>query len=496
MDAADRSKLRSLGVADAARALQAGDCTSVQLAQALLDSIDASDLNSFIHVDPAATLGLAKKADKARSAGQAKGPLFGVPLAIKDNICTKGVATTAASKMLKDFVPPYESAVTQRLWDAGAFLLGKTNLDEFAMGSSNITSVFGPVINPWRSKAEPGQDRVPGGSSGGSAAAVAAFLAPAALGTDTGGSVRQPAAFCGLVALRPTYGRCPRWGIVGFASSLDQPGPMTRSVQDAALLMEVMAGPYAGDSTSSARPVPAYTKSLEGGVKGLRVGIPKPYKDVPVDPRVTQLWKEAEACLVDAGATIHEVDLPHIDYALQVYSIISAAEASSNFARYDGVRYGFRAKADNLKDLYQETRDQGFGDEVKRRIMTGTHVLSQEAYDMFFGQAQRVRRLIYDDFQKALEQTDVLLHPTAPEGAFAVDDISKDPTDMYRRDIFTITAALAGVPALAVPVGLDDNGLPLGLQLVGRCFDEETLFRASRVIEKAAQFPICPGVLS
>jgi aspartyl-tRNA(Asn)/glutamyl-tRNA(Gln) amidotransferase subunit A len=415
-----------------------------------------------------------------------------LPLAIKDLFCTEGVRTTAASHMLDSFVPTYESTVTQNLWNAGAVLLGKTNLDEFAMGSSNETSYFGPAINPWRAPGS-NEDLVPGGSSGGSAAAVAGRLALAATGTDTGGSIRQPAAWTGIVGLRPTYGRCSRWGIVAFASSLDQAGPMTRTVHDAAILLGAMASHDPKDSTSVDAPVPDYELGLDFGVKGLRVGIPKEYRVEGAPPEIDALWRNGAEWLKQEGAEIVEVSLPHTKYALPAYYIVAPAEASSNLARYDGMRYGYRAKGSHeLIELYEKSRAEGFGREVRRRIMIGTYVLSSGYYDAYYLRAQKVRTLIQRDFQQAFERCDVLLTPVTPCPAFAVGEKMHDPVSMYLFDVFTVPVNLAGLPGISVPAGLSHGGLPLGLQIIGRAFDEPTVLRAGRSLERAAGFQHTP----
>jgi len=412
-----------------------------------------------------------------------------LPLAIKDLFCTKGVKTTAGSRILGNFVPPYESTVTQNLWNAGAVMLGKTNMDEFAMGSSNETSAAGPVFNPWRAK-NSNANLVPGGSSGGSAAAVAGDLCLAATGTDTGGSIRQPAAVTGTVGLKPTYGRCSRFGIVAFASSLDQAGPMTKTVRDAAIMLGSMASVDARDSTSVDVPVPDYEKLLDGGIKGLRVGIPKEYRIDGVPADIGGLWDKGAAWLKAQGAEIVEVSLPHTKYALPTYYIVAPAEASSNLARYDGVRFGHRTGGSihDITDLYEKSRAEGFGAEVQRRILIGTYVLSAGYYDAYYARAQKLRTLIKRDFDKAFESCDVLLTPATPGPAFGVGEKTSDPVSMYLNDVFTVTVNLAGLPGLSVPAGLTDNGLPLGLQLIGKAFDEATVLRAGLAIEQAADF--------
>jgi aspartyl-tRNA(Asn)/glutamyl-tRNA(Gln) amidotransferase subunit A len=434
---------------------------------------------------------MAKESDGRIARGEAR-PLEGLPLAIKDLFCTKGVRTTAGSNILNNFVPPYESTVSQNLWDAGAVMLGKTNMDEFAMGSSNETSYFKPVVNPWRAR-NSNQNLVPGGSSGGSAAVVASHLALGATGTDTGGSIRQPAAVSGIVGLKPTYGRCSRWGIVAFASSLDQAGPMTRSVRDAAVLLGHMASVDEKDSTSVDVPVPDYEETLESGVKGLRVGIPKEYRIDGAPPEIDALWQLGADWLKRQGAEIVEVSLPHTKYALPAYYIVAPAEASSNLARYDGVRYGHRTSdAHDITELYERSRAEGFGAEVRRRVLIGTYVLSAGYYDAYYSRAQKIRTLIKRDFEQAFEKCDVLLTPATPGPAFALGEKSNDPISMYLNDVFTVTVNLAGLPAIAVPAGLAENGLPLGLQVIGEAFDEATVLRAGRAIEVAANFTARP----
>jgi len=479
-------------IAQARDALAAKEISARELTQAHLDAIGkAHALNAFITETPDHALSNAESSDARIAAGEA-GALEGIPLAIKDLFCTYGVRTTAASRILDNFFPPYESTVTQNLWNAGAVLLGKTNLDEFAMGSSNETSYFGPVTNPWRARGR-NDDLVPGGSSGGSAAAVAAHLALGATGTDTGGSIRQPAAVTGIVGLKPTYGRCSRWGIVAFASSLDQAGPITRSVRDAAIMLKVMASDDPKDSTSVDLPVPDYEASLESPVAGLRVGIPKEYRMEGAPPEIDELWNRGVEWLKAQGAEMVEVSLPHTKYALPAYYIVAPAEASSNLARYDGVRYGHRAEGiADLIGLYERSRAEGFGREVKRRIMIGTYVLSAGYYDAYYLRAQKVRTLIARDFAQAFERCDVLLTPATPSPAFAIGAKTGDPVSMYLNDIFTVTVNLAGLPGISVPAGLTHDGLPLGLQIIGRAFDGATVLRAGRAIERAADFTASP----
>ena len=423
-------------------------------------------------------------------------PLSGVPLGIKDLFCTRGVATTAASAILDGFVPQYDSTVSGKLFAAGAGMLGKLNMDQFAMGSSNETSAFGNVLSPWRRRDGGNATLTPGGSSGGSAAAVAARMAPGVTGTDTGGSIRQPAAFTGIAGIKPTYGRCSRFGIVAFASSLDQAGPMARDVTDCAILLEAMSGFDPRDATSLDLPVPAWERSLSGDLTGRRVGIPKEYRVDGMPPEIEALWEQGIAWVKDAGATVVEVSLPHTRYALPTYYIIAPAEASSNLARYDGVRYGLRDLPDGagLQDMYAATRAAGFGAEVKRRIMIGTYVLSAGFYDAYFTKAQKVRSLIVRDFEQAFEAVDVLLTPTAPSAAFGLGEKADDPIAMYLNDVFTVPSSLAGLPAMSVPGGLDAQGLPLGLQVIGRALDEQGVLDAGLAIERRAGFVARPGV--
>jgi aspartyl-tRNA(Asn)/glutamyl-tRNA(Gln) amidotransferase subunit A len=475
-------------LAEARDALKAKKISSQELTAALVAAVEAArPLNAYVTETPEKALAMAKASDARLAKGEG-GALEGLPLAIKDLFCTKGVRTTAGSKILGNFVPPYESTVTQNLWNAGAVMLGKTNMDEFAMGSSNETSTHGPVFNPWRAK-NSNANLVPGGSSGGSSAAVAAGLCLAATGTDTGGSIRQPAAVTGTVGLKPTYGRCSRWGIVAFASSLDQAGPMTQTVRDAAILLKSMASVDPKDSTSVDLPVPDYEKLLEGGIKGLKVGIPKEYRMDGAPPEIAALWDKGAGWLKAQGAEIIEISLPHTKYALPTYYIVAPAEASSNLARYDGVRFGYRAKgARDITDLYEKSRAEGFGPEVQRRILIGTYVLSAGYYDAYYARAQKLRTLIARDFTEAYKKCDVILTPATPGPAFAVGDKSDDPVAMYLNDVFTVTVNLAGLPGLAVPAGLTASGLPLGLQLIGKAFDESTVLRAGLAIEQAANF--------
>jgi aspartyl-tRNA(Asn)/glutamyl-tRNA(Gln) amidotransferase subunit A len=487
------SDLTSMSLAQARDAIRAKKISSRELTGAFVKAIEAArPLNAFITEAGDQALAMADAADARIAAGR-MGALEGLPLAIKDLFCTKGVRTTAASKILGNFIPPYESTVTQNLWDAGAVMLGKTNLDEFAMGSSNETSAFGPVFNPWRAN-NSNQNLVPGGSSGGSSAAVAADLCLAATGTDTGGSIRQPAAITGRVGLKPTYGRCSRFGIVAFASSLDQAGPMTKTVRDAAIMLKTMASVDPRDSTSVDLPVPDYEKLLEGGIKGLRVGIPKEYRVDGAAAETDALWSKGADWLKAQGAQIVEVSLPHTKYALPTYYIVAPAECSSNLARYDGVRFGYRsAAARDIIGMYEASRGEGFGAEVQRRILIGTYVLSAGYYDAYYSRAQKLRTLIKRDFEQAFETCDVLLTPSTPGPAFAVGAKTSDPLEMYLQDVFTVTVNLAGLPGISVPAGLTANGLPLGLQLIGKAFDEATVLRAAQAIETAADFQHSPA---
>jgi aspartyl-tRNA(Asn)/glutamyl-tRNA(Gln) amidotransferase subunit A len=479
--------LTTLTIAQARAALANKEFTAVELADAHLSAIErARALNAFVVETPDKARAMAAAADARIGKGGAR-PLEGIPIAVKDLFCTAGVATRAGSHILDRFVPPYESTVTANLWRDGAVLIGKTNNDEFAMGSSNETSYHGPVISPWRRRGANIQ-LVPGGSSGGSAAAVAAFLAPGATGTDTGGSIRQPAAFTGIVGLKPTYGRCSRWGIVAFASSLDQAGPFARSVRDAAILLTSMAGEDPKDTTSVERPVPDYEQAIGRSVRGMRIGIPKEYRVAGMPAEIETLWANGADWLKAAGAEIVEVSLPHTKYALPAYYIVAPAEASSNLARYDGVRYGLRVPGADVTEMYENTRAAGFGKEVRRRIMIGTYVLSAGYYDAYYLRSQKVRTLIKRDFESNFGAgIHAMLTPTTPSAAFGVGEKSSgDPVEMYLNDVFTVTVNMAGLPGISVPAGLDRNGLPLGLQLIGRPFDEETLFSLGHVLEQAA----------
>jgi len=484
--------LTKLTLAEARDKLKAKDFTSEELTSAYLGAMEeARELNAYVLETPEKALDMAKASDARLQKGEG-GALEGVPLGIKDLFCTEGVRTTACSHILDGFEPQYESTVTSQLWRDGAVMLGKLNNDEFAMGSSNETSHYGPVVNPWKAE---GEDKklVPGGSSGGSSAAVAARIALAATATDTGGSIRQPAAFTGTVGIKPTYGRCSRWGVVAFASSLDQAGPITRTVKDAAILLQSMTGHDAKDSTSVNMPVPDFEKALTGDVRGLKVGIPREYRVDGMPEEIEKLWAQGIDWLKAAGAEIVDVSLPHTKYALPAYYIVAPAEASSNLARYDGVRYGLRVEGKDITDMYEKTRAAGFGAEVKRRVLIGTYVLSAGYYDAYYIKAQKIRTLIAQDFKKAYEKVDVLLTPTAPSDAFGIGEKTDDPLSMYLNDVFTVTVNLAGLPGISVPAGISQRGLPLGLQLIGRAFDEETLFRAGGVLEEAAGFKAEPA---
>jgi aspartyl-tRNA(Asn)/glutamyl-tRNA(Gln) amidotransferase subunit A len=479
--------LTSLTLAEAREGLAAKSFTAVELTDAHLNAIEAARvLNAYVVETPDEARKMAQAADAQIAKGEG-GPLAGIPLGIKDLFATKGTRTTACSKILGDFKPTYESTVTTQLWRDGAVLLGKLNNDEFAMGSSNETSCFGPVVNPWR-RAGSGAQLVPGGSSGGSAAAVAAGLCLGATATDTGGSIRQPAAFTGTVGIKPTYGRCSRWGIVAFASSLDQAGPIARTVRDSAILLRSMAGHDPKDTTSVDRPVPNYEAAVGGSVKGMKIGIPKEYRIDGMSAEIEKLWSQGAEWLKAAGAELVEVSLPHTKYALPAYYIVAPAEASSNLARYDGVRYGARVNGRNIVEMYEATRAAGFGAEVKRRIMIGTYVLSAGYYDAYYLRAQKVRTLIKRDFEQCFAQgVSAILTPATPSAAFGIGEKGgADPVEMYLNDIFTVTVNMAGLPGIAVPAGSDAQGLPLGLQLIGRPFDEETLFSLGEVIEQSA----------
>ncbi len=475
-----------LTIAEARVALARKELSAEELARAHIEAIDKANeaLNVYVLPTPERALAMAKESDARIKRGEAR-PLEGIPLGIKDLFATKDVRTTACSHILDGFTPTYESTVTANLWGAGAVMLGKLNNDEFAMGSSNETSCYGPAVNPWRRKGSNAK-LIPGGSSGGSSAAVAARLCMGATATDTGGSIRQPAAVTGTVGIKPTYGRCSRWGIVAFASSLDQAGPIARTVEDAAILLKAMASHDAKDTTSVDVPVPDYAAALRRGVKGLTIGIPEEYRVPGMAAGIDRLWQQGMKWLEQAGAKIKKVNLPHTKYALPSYYIVAPAEASSNLARYDGVRYGLREDGRDVISMYENTRSAGFGQEVKRRILIGTYVLSAGYYDAYYLKAQKVRTLIKRDFDQAFEGVDVILTPTTPSPAFALGEKSGDPVEMYLNDIFTVTVNMAGLPGMSVPAGLSSEGTPLGLQLIGKPFDEETLFRAGAVIEEAA----------
>ena len=481
------SSLTQLTLKAALDGLEAKAFSSEEITQAHIAAIEAArPLNAYVLETPEKALEMARASDARRAAGQV-GALEGAPLGIKDLFCTDGVRSTAGSKILGNFVPAYESTVTSQLWRDGAVMLGKLNMDEFAMGSSNESSAFGPVINPWRSNGSNAK-LTPGGSSGGSAASVAADLCLGATATDTGGSIRQPAAFTGTVGIKPTYGRCSRWGVVAFASSLDQAGPIAKTVEDAAILLRSMAGYDPKDSTSLNVETPDFASFVGKSVKGLRIGIPKEYRVDGMPAEIDALWEQGIAWLKDAGCEIVEVSLPHTKYALPAYYIIAPAEASSNLARYDGMRYGLRVEGGNLTETYENTRAAGFGAEVKRRIMIGTYVLSAGYYDAYYLKALKVRRRIADDFEQAFGKVDALLTPTSPSAAFGLGENADDPVAMYLNDIFTVTVNLAGLPGMSLPAGLDKSGLPLGLQLIGRALDEGTLFSLGGALEKAAGF--------
>ena len=485
------SELTSLTLKGAIDGLKSKRFSAEELTRAHSEAVEAArPLNAYVMETPDKALAMARASDERIARGEA-GPLEGLPLGIKDLYCTQGVRTTAGSRILEDFTPTYESTVTSNLWRDGAVMLGKLNMDEFAMGSSNETSAFGPVVNPWRAR-NSNQQLTPGGSSGGSAAAVAAGICLAATATDTGGSIRQPAGFTGTVGIKPTYGRCSRWGIVAFASSLDQAGPIAKTVEDAAILLRSMSGHDPKDSTSLPVDVPDFPSFAGKPVKGLRIGVPREYRVDNMPEEIDRLWQSGIAWLKDAGCEIVEVSLPHTKYALPAYYIVAPAEASSNLARYDGMRFGLRVDGKTLTDVYEESRSHGFGEEVKRRILIGTYALSAGYYDAYYLKAQKVRRRIADDFDQAFEKVDALLTPTAPSAAFALGDRNADPVAMYLNDVFTVTVNLAGLPGISVPAGLDAQGLPLGLQLIGRALDEGTLFSLAGALEKAADFKAQP----
>lgn len=489
------SDLTTLKIAEARDLLRKGDLTARELAEAHIAAVDAADsLNAYIEKTPEIALSQADAADASIKAGNAK-DMTGIPIGIKDLFATKGVHTQACSHILDGFKPEYESTVTQNLWDDGAVMLGKLNMDEFAMGSSNETSYYGPVKNPWRAKGS-NSNFVPGGSSGGSVASVAGYAAMGATASDTGGSIRQPAAFTGTFGMKPTYGRCSRFGMVAFASSLDQAGPITRDVRDGAIMLESMSGFDPKDSTSVDMPVPNFEAALTGDIRGMKIGIPQEYHLAGMPGEIEALWHQGIEWMKAAGAEVVDINLPHTKYALPTYYIVAPAEASSNLARYDGVRYGLRNVPENggLTDMYEATRAAGFGEEVKRRIMIGTYVLSAGYYDAYYLKAQKVRQLISDDFKRAFEKVDAILTPTAPSAAFAFGEKSDDPLAMYLNDVFTVPASLAGLPGSSVPAGLSADGLPLGLQVLGKAWDEETVLKVSGVIEEAAAFASQPDL--
>jgi aspartyl-tRNA(Asn)/glutamyl-tRNA(Gln) amidotransferase subunit A len=477
------NELLSFGIFSLREGFRKKSFSAEQVIRAYLEQIDKTkDLNSYILVTAERALKSARESDSKIASGQER-PLEGIPISVKDVFCTKDVKTTAASKMLHNFVPPYESTVTDKMWQSGAVMLGKNNLDEFCMGSTTTSVFSGPVRNPWNTQC------TAGGSSGGGAAAVASKSALCAVGTDTGGSVRQPAAFCGVVGIRPTYGRCSRWGIAAFSSSFDQASVMARSIEDAAVLLEIISGHDAKDSTSSVLPVPPFHKSIGRSVKGLKVGIPKEWYQQGKDEAMMELWDKGKELFIQAGCEVDFVSLPYTTYALPCYYILTCAEAASNLQRYDGVKYGLRASADTLEEMYDLTRGQGFGPEVKRRILIGTYVLSEGYYDAYYGKAQKVRLLIEQDFKNAFQKVDVLLAPTTPTPAFPLNDIPDDPVTVYFNDILTVPINVGGVTGISVPAGLSKAGLPLGLQLIAPPFHEETLFQFGSVIERNVSFP-------
>ena len=489
------SELNKLTIAEARDRLRAREVTAVELTEACLGAIEgAGALNAFVHQTPEIARDMAARADKRLAGGDAPA-MCGIPVGIKDLFCVKGVPTQAASRILEGFRPEYESTVTQNLWDAGAVMLGKLNMDEFAMGSSNETSAYGDAVNPWKV-----DDRrlTPGGSSGGSSAAVAADLCLAATGTDTGGSIRQPASYTGTVGLKPTYGRVSRWGVIAYASSLDQAGPMTKTVRDAAIMLGAMASVDDKDSTSADRPVPDYEAALTSDIRGRKIGVPREYRAEGMPPQIDALWQKSIEAMKDAGAEIVDISLPHTKYALPAYYVIGPAEASSNLARYDGVRYGHRARldaGDGVVEMYEKTRAEGFGDEVQRRVMIGTYVLSAGFYDAYYNRARKVRALIKRDFDQVYaDGIDAILTPATPSAAFGLGEMAEnDPIQMYLNDVFTVPVNLAGLPAISVPVGLDGQGLPLGMQLIGRPWAEDELLNTAQVLENAAGFVAKPA---
>lgn len=481
------SDILHLSIKQLLNGLKNSNFTATEVASKVFKKIKENPrINAYITLCEETVMKMASESDE-RYKNKTNRPLEGVPLAIKDLFCTKGVRTTSASKMLSEFVPEYESTVTQRLFDNGAIMIGKTNMDEFAMGSGNTHSHFGPVINPWKRTTDD-QDLVPGGSSGGSAAAVAAHLGYGALGSDTGGSIRQPASFCGIVGVKPTYGRCSRYGMIAFASSLDQAGPLTKTVFDSGLILKAIAGWDPKDSTSVSTDVPDYTTFVGQSIKGLRVGIPKEYKIEGINDDILQIWDKGKKILLDAGCEIKEISLPYTKYALPTYYMLATAEASSNLSRFDGVRYGYRAESSSLNEMYENTRGQGFGKEVLRRILTGTYALSSVHLDDHYMKARKVQQLIHNDFKTAFEGVDLILTPTTPTGAFPINEKHSNPVDEYLNDIFTVTVNLAGIPAISVPAGYSKEGTPLGLQLIAPAFREDLLFSAGSVIENNNNF--------
>ena len=496
--------INHLTLADMRDGLRSKKFSATELAEAHLIAIEKTNAHytAYITITRDKALEMAKASDAKLAAGQG-GLIEGIPVGVKDLFCTKGTLTTAASHILDGFKPEYESTITTKCWEQGGVMLGKTNLDEFAMGSANLTSYYGTVKSPWT---KDGQPLVPGGSSGGSAAAVAANLAPVALGTDTGGSIRQPASFCGIVGIKPTYGRCSRWGVVAFASSLDQAGPITRTVRDSAIMLNVMCGYDPKDSTSVPLDVPDFEKALTGNIKGKKIGIPKEYRPDGMNPEILAMWDNGIKLLKEAGAEIIDISLPHTKYALATYYIVAPAECSSNLARYDGVRYGLRVtpppagggdvRGGGLTAMYEKTRAAGFGAEVKRRIMIGTYVLSAGYYDAYYKKAQKVRWLIADDFNKAFEKVDAILTPTAPSAAFGFDYKPSDPVEMYLNDVFTVPTSLAGLPGISIPGRVNKDGLPLGLQLIGKAFDEATVLNSAFALEQAIGFNAKPQLIT
>ncbi len=484
------NSLTNLTIAQVRTGLKNKQFSAKELVQTHLQNIDdQQDLNAFITVTKEHALKQAEVIDKRIANSEELRKMEGVPVAIKDLFCTKNTKTTAGSKILHNFIPPYESTVTENLWHNGAIMLGKTNLDEFAMGSANLTSYFGPVSNPYQDNSQPEKILVPGGSSGGSAAAVAANISVAATGTDTGGSIRQPASFCGIVGVKPTYGLCSRWGVIAFASSLDQPGPMTKDVKDAAIMLQAMAGYDSKDSTSLDCTIPDYESLLTGNINNLKIGIPKEFNMGDVDPEIAKYWQSSIQQMQNAGANIVEISMPHMQYSLPTYYILAPAEASSNLARYDGVRYGLRAQdAKNIDDLYRRTRGEGFGEEVKRRIMIGTYVLSAGYYDAYYVKAQKLRHLIKEDFKQAYHKVDLIFTPTTPTTAFGTKEKQNDPITMYMNDILTVPANIAGLPSMSVPVGLSNSGLPIGMQFIAPKLQEACMLNAGLFLEQNCNF--------